>query len=87
MKPSLVDAAQGVVDAGQFQAHPGELRSLRKDRLEPLGGPSWKAEPRLDQAEQKQPLDALLVVFGLCLLQQLVCVPYPAGSEEELSSL
>ena len=86
MKPGFFVTAEGVVDPGQLQPHPGELRSFRKNRLEPLGCPPGKAEPRLDEAEQKHPLDALLVVFGPCLLQKLERVLYPSGSVEELSS-
>ena len=85
MEPCFLVAAEGVIDLGQLQAHPGEFRSFREDRLEPPGRASGKALPGLDQAEQKQPLNAFLVVFGPRLFQQLARVFYPAGPEEDLS--
>ena len=87
MKSGFVVVAEEMVDTGQFQPHPGQVRPLRKDRLEPSCGLSRMTESRRDQAEQKQTLDALLSVYGSCLLKQLASVVQPPDLEEELSGL
>ena len=87
MESGLVVATGEEIRLRRFQAHPGQVRAHREDRLESIGGSLRHAETHLDPSQQEEPLDRLLFGGWAGLLEERPRVLQPAGSEEEPAGL
>ena len=79
----LVITAGEEVRSRQLQARPGQRGADREDGFESLGGALRHVEVPLDPAQQEEPLNLLVLIGGLGLLQESARVLQPAGSDEE----
>ena len=87
MEPGLVVPPEQVIDAGQFQAHPRQVRPDGQRRLEAPGGVAEPTEPDFRAAEQEQALGVLVGIGRPRLLQKRARVAKTAGFEEKPAEL